>query len=249
MRSNRGAEVTLNERLRRAPPARDKPERAFHPDSSAMKEATKPAMNGAAIARPTAVNDTICSAVEAAYKVVEDNVSEGRLAAARLRKAGHLTTETSPDVKAVAGRLMHMTKEIGSTWLDLFSAVLREPDVRAAMDRLNSHDRPRPEHAPAGSGFTTPVVTQRLSSRKPIEVTLSVLGAGTIAGVPRIGGLYALGDSPAIQQVGFTMRDGGGLELRISVRDDQPAGDYAGVIMDEGGHNAIGALTVRVVDG
>jgi hypothetical protein len=160
-----------------------------------------------------------------------------------------LTTETSPDVKAVAGRLMHMTKEIGSTWVDLFSAVLREPDVRAILDRLTPHDRPPTEPAPTGAEFKTLAVTQRLSSRKPIEVTVSTLGSGAIVGVPRIGGLHALGDSPAIQQVGFTIRDGGGLELRISVSDDQPAGDYAGVIMDEGGHHAIGALTVRVIDG
>ncbi len=249
MRPNRGAEVALNERLRRAPPAREKPERAFHPDSSAMKEAAKPAGNGAATARPKAVNDTVNSAVEAAYKIVEDNVREGRLAAARLRTAGRLTTETSPDVKAVAGRLMHMTKEIGSTWVDLFSAVLREPDVRALMDRLTSYDRPRTEPTPQGPGFTIPAVTQRLSSRKPIEVTLSLLGSGATIGVPRIGGLHALDNAPAIQQVRFTMRDGGGLELRISVPDDQPTGNYAGVVMDEGGHHAIGALTVRVLDG
>ena len=249
MRPNRGADVTLDERLHRAPPAREKPERAFHPDSSAAKEAAKPAVNGATTAPPAAVNDAVNSAVEAAYKVVEDNVREGRLAAARLRTAGHLTAETSPDVKAVAGRLMHITKEIGSTWVDLFSAVLREPDVRALVDRLTSHDRPRTEPTANGPSFTTPAVTQRLSSRKPIEVTLTAIGPGAIAGVPRIGALHALDDSPAIQRVGFTMRDGGVLELRISVPDDQPAGDYAGVVMDEGGHHAIGALTVRVLDG
>jgi hypothetical protein len=241
--------VTLNERLRRAPPAREKPERAFYPDSSAAKEAAKPAVNGAAMAGSTTVNDKVNSAVAAAYEVVEDNVREGRLAAARLRTAGHLTAETSPDVKAVAGRLMHMTKEIGSTWVDLFSAVLREPEVRALVDKLTSHDRPSKEPTPSGSGLTTLAVTQRLSSRKPIEVTLSALGTGAIVGVPRIGGLHALDGSPAIQQAGFKVRDGGGLELRISVPDDQPAGDYAGVILDEGGQNAIGALTVRVLDG
>ncbi len=240
--------MTLNERLRREPPAREKPQRTFYPGPSTAKEAAKPAVNGAAMAGPTTVNDKVSSAVAAAYGVVEDNVREGRLAAARLRTAGHLTAETSPDVKAVAGRLMHMTKEIGSTWVDLFSAVLREPEVRALVDKLTSHDRPSKEPTP-GSSPSTLAVTQRLSSRKPIEVTLSALGTGASVGVPRIGGLHALDGSPAIQQVRFTVRDGGGLELRISVPDDQPAGDYAGVILDEGGHHAIGALTVRVLDG
>ena len=244
MRPKRGADVTLDERLHRAPPAREKPKRAF-PDSSAAKEAAKPAVNGATMARPTAVN----SAVEAAYGVVEDNVREGRLAAARLRTAGHLTAETSPDVKAVAGRLMHMTKEIGSTWVDLFSAVLREPDVRAMVDKLISHDRSSTAPLPTGSGLANLAITQRLSSLKPIEVTLSALGSAALVGVPRIGGLHALDDSPAIQQVKFTVRGGDGVELRISVPDDQPPGDYAGVIFDEGGHHAIGALTVRVLDG
>ena len=237
-----------DERLRRPVPARDRPDRAFHPKAAAANNTPRPPIDGAAASPPGIGNEAVMSAVETAYRVVDDNVREGRLAAARLRAAAQTPGEAPPDMKAVAGRLMHMTREIGATWADLFSAVIREPEVRAMIDRLAFHERPQTAGPAAGSSPGSPTVIQRLSSRKPIEVTLSELAATATDSPPRIGGLHALDGTNSIGQVEFVARVGGGLELRLSVPDNQPAGDYAGVVMDPGGRRAIGTLTVRVLD-
>jgi hypothetical protein len=178
--------------------------------------------------------------------VLDDNVDQGRRAAERFRAAAPPPTGSPPNTKAVAGRLLHMTREVGVAWVDLVVAVLREPEVKAILDRVTLQNRSRDE--PMQEPRAAAPVTQRIASRKTIEVTLSPLPS-TGRQPPAIGGLHSLDPAPPpIRGVLFGLRPGGGLEMSIEVPDDQPAGAYFGTVVDGVSQQPIGTLVVRVLD-
>jgi hypothetical protein len=234
--------MAIEERLRRKPPARPGPRRAVFPEPEAI--------NGAAVGagRGPVADDVVGHAVSAAYRVVEENMQEGRRAAERLRGAGHTASEGAPGARALAGRLMHMTRELGGAWVDLLVALVNEPEVRGLVDRLTSHERARSTPPAAPPSFATSV-THRVSSRKPIELTLPPLPALAPGVAPGIAGLHALDSaSPGIAQVAFTRREDGGLELAVVIADDQPADTYWGTLVDPTSRQPIGTLTIRVLE-
>jgi hypothetical protein len=229
-------------RLSRSPPARDRPNRAFSAASASAEAASS------APTPPLTADAIIAGAVDAAYKVAEENVREGRRAAERLRANLTAPEAGSETAKAVANRLVGLTRELGSTWVELIVAVLKDPELRGLLDRITAHDRPRPDAEaaprPAAAG-----VVQRISSRRPVEVTLSPLPE--LGPTPTLGvaGLHALiPDTPPIGQVRFLPRPGGGLELHIQTPDDQPPGVYSGVVVDMNSQRAVGMLSVQVFE-
>jgi hypothetical protein len=220
-------------------------------------------LNGAAVASPAlgalasvapepVADSAIAQAVSAAYKVVEQNVEEGRRAAERLRGAGHPDRQAALDARAVAGRLMQMTRELGGAWVDLLVALVNEPDVRALLERLTPHDRARPGppvSSPASAPSPPASLTQRVSSRKPVELTVSPLAPLASDAAPAIAGLFALDPVRAgITGVTVARRADGGLELALAVPDDQPADTYWGTLVDLTSRQPIGTVTVRVLE-
>jgi hypothetical protein len=253
--------MALAERQHRPKPKREGPNRAVltraepvnrtavEPPAPADAVAAAGEGAGPGVAASAAPDDgVIGAAVAAAYRVVEDNVQEGRRAAERLRAAAGDPSEGVPNTKAVAGRLVHITRDLGAAWVDLIAAVLREPEVRAVVDRITLQDRQRPPAAPADR--VAPVsITQRVRSRKPLEVTLSALPPLDAAVPPGVAGLHALGTaSPPLLEISFAIGPAGALELQIAVPDEQPADVYTGTVVDIGTRLPIGALTVRVLE-
>jgi hypothetical protein len=235
--------MSLGERRRRQPPLRTEPIRSVFPAGGDAP--TRPIAGVEPVREASAAGDSaIGAAVRAAYDVVDQNVLEGRRAAERLRAAAAPTGAPAPDPRSITNRLMHMTRDMGAAWVELAVAVLKEPEVRAVLDRMAS----RPA-APASAPASTGCVVQRISSRRPIEVTLSPLPARSTPAAPGIAGLHALDVAlPPISQVRFSLGPGGGLVLRIDVPDDQPPGAYSGTIVDVASLQPIGTLAVRVVE-
>jgi hypothetical protein len=198
-------------------------------------------LNGAgAAAGPE--SGVIAASVRAAYSLVERNMQEGRNAAERLRAAGVSQAEP-PNAREVANRMLHLSRDLGATWIDLIGTLLREPDVRSMIERLSTGDRA--QRTPSVAAIT---VTQRLSSRRPVEVTLSPLQLSDATRLPGIAGLYSVAaGTPPITSVHFAAR-AGGLELNLAIADDQPAGAYAGTVVDADSQAPIGTLAVRILE-
>ncbi len=232
------------ERLRRPEPARDGPRRAFN-TKAAGRETRPPGP-----AEPMTADAIIQDAVESAYRVVEENVKEGRKAAERLRAGVAAGPEEAESTKAVANRLMHLSKELSVTWVELIMAVLRETELRQLLDRIApGADRSQTASPPADGAGPSRRLIQRVSSRKPIEVSASPLAHGASAAAPAVAGLHALNpEAASLRQVAFSLRPDGALELRIDVPDDQPVGVYSGAVVDPDSLSPLGTLTVRVVE-
>jgi hypothetical protein len=156
----------------------------------------------------------------------------------------------------LAGRLMHMTRELHGAWVDLVVALANEPEVRGLLDRITANDRARatppsswPSPSPNPSASPPMSLSQRVSSVKPVELILSPLPPLAPGVAPAIAGLHALDPAcPAIARVAFTRRPDGGLELTLAIPDDQPADTYWGTLVDLNSHQPIGTLTVRVLE-
>jgi hypothetical protein len=96
--------MAVEGRLRRSPPARPGPRRAALPEADAVNGA---AVSPSAFAAPASdgpreplADSMVAQTVSVAYRVVEDNIAEGRRAAERLRGAGHPAREAALDARA-----------------------------------------------------------------------------------------------------------------------------------------------------
>lgn len=197
-------------------------------------------LNGAASAGDE--NGIIAASVRAAYAVVDRNLLEGRNAAERLRAAGVSQAE-QPNARELANRMLHLSRDLGAAWIELIGSLLREPDVGSMIDRLSTGERAQPA-APA----VATTVTQRISSRRPVETTLSPLYLPDATRLPGIAGLHSVAaGTPPIASVHFAVRPGG-LELCVAIADDQPTGAYAGTIVDADSQAPIGTLAVRILE-
>lgn len=198
--------------------------------------------DGAAAAAPVD-NSGIAASVRAAYAVVERNMQEGRNAAERLRAAG-VSQADPPNAREVANRMLHLSRDLGATWIDLISTLLREPDVRSMIDKLSNGERSHRSPMPVPAV----TVTQRLSSRRPVEITLSPLHLSDPSRLPGIAGLHSVAaGTPPILTVHFAARPTG-LELFLAIADDQPAGAYAGTVVDADSQAPIATLAVRILE-
>jgi hypothetical protein len=259
--------MTPPERLRRIPPARTAPLRGFHPSVGTPDPEAGPT------ASPRTADEIIAGAVTAAYRVVEENVREGRRTAERLRAAA-TPDRSDPDTpephggdphagesaKALAGRMIGLTRDLGATWVDLIVTVFKDPELRTLLDRITQQPdgRPRPEARsevrPAAGPFPAapaagPAVIQRVSSRRPIEIRLSPMSPWAASEIPVIAGLHGLtAGAPPILSVAFQARPDGALELRLDVPDDQPIGAYVGTVVGRDSLDPLGSLTVRVLE-
>lgn len=248
-------ETTPKTRKRRTPPQARGPIRGPAGPSAAGKGGDNRAphadnstcdakQSNAAAADSTFDTGAVAASVRAAYAVVERNMQEGRSAAERLRAAGVSQADPST-AREVANRMLHLSRDLGATWIDLIGTLLREPDVRSMIDKLSTGDRTH--RAPPLAVAIT--VTQRLSSRRPVEVTLSPLQLPDATRLPGIAGLHSVAaGTPPIGSVHFAAGPGGELELHLAIADDQPAGSYAGTVVDADRQAPIGTLAVRVLE-
>ena len=244
-----GACMALDERKRRRAPARSAPNRALRSVDPVIPIRSPGPAADADEASPTP-ETAIAAAVKAAYDAVDRNLEEGRAAAERLRAAMPPPTGPARDPRAIVNRLTYLTKDLGGTAVELIAALIREPEVRTFLDRLGRDDSPRGAAAPPDEAAPVMVsVTQRISSRRPIEVTLSALAASALSAPPAIAGVHALdAAAPSIRGVAFHARADGGLDLLIDVPSDQPPGFYHGAVADRDNHRAVGTLTIKVFE-
>lgn len=241
--------MASSQRLQRTVPDRDRPHRAVRSDAASPAARGQPGPT-AAINKPSpdAKPSVVTNAVETAYRVVGDNIQEGRLAAERLHAAARAPEQAPPSARAVANRLMHMYRELAITSGDLVAALLRESDARALVDQMSGQNRHAPGHDAGGAAGATPI-TQRIRSRKPVEVTLSPLPALRPGMTLAVAGLHALTPaSTPISGIALVVGADGRLEVDIAIPDDQAADVYCGAVVDVGSRQPLGSLTVRVIE-
>jgi hypothetical protein len=187
----------------------------------------------------------VAAAVRSGYKVVEENIRQGRAAAERLGAGQYRMEDVPSEIIALAKRMMRLTGELGMTWFEFLAAVMRDPEFRNIFEaRAPNHDATptaKPPAAPVQLGA-------RVLGRRRAEVIASSLSPLPAPAVPHVAKLRALDEAkPAIDRVSFRPADDGkGLVVVVRIPDNHPPGVYVGTIVDRNTHHPIGTLRVEV---
>ncbi len=205
-------------------------------------------------------SDTVAHGVDAGYRVVEEQLRQGRRIAEELAGGrGYGAAFTEGGVRDLGERTMRYYGDLLALWMEALDTLLvrrgREPDADAADD---GHSPPRRRAGGAGArargaspkataGATTAIV--EVASKRPAQVTLS-LDPEAADAVLDAGPLVAHGSgAAALTDVVIERVPGQAAPVvRVRVPDEQPPGRYNGVVVDAESGLPLGTLSVRIAE-
>jgi hypothetical protein len=221
------------------------------------------------------VEQAISGMVQQSSSFIEEQIRAGQLAAERLRDGIANSKQLNADINTLVENLVATTKDVGATWLDLISIIIRA--IGTQQPNGGGSSGGSTPHAPPGPGSTV----TRSSMSGGATTTSSITPAdGTVSGVaPRIVVKGANVKSvvldlrpPSLQFVPFVQQltagdrkrslsakparslnakfsmssDTSGLVLMVDIPSDQPPGIYTGAVVDSRTNAAGGTLSVTV---
>jgi hypothetical protein len=257
------AAKSKSKRLRRGEPARGAANR-----SAGDHILRNSGSNGGGKPRPPksqisqSVEQAISDVVQLGSSVIEEQIVAGRQAAERLRDGLANSPRLNSDITGLVENLIATTRDVGATWLELVSIILRSIGTQPG----GGGGVP---HTPHGSGKVTKTGTSgganTVSSITPADpsavgvppqivvtggrvknVTLD-LHPRTARFVPLVGPLTAGNPKYVLTGAKFSVKSNPpGLVLTVSAPKDQAAGIYSGVVVDSSTGEPGGTLSVTV---
>jgi hypothetical protein len=175
------------------------------------------------------IDAVIGNAVNLGYRVITEQLQQGRLAAERVREGTFTSGEMEEQVKVLVDRLMQVTKDATVAWFDIVSALTRASAPAQVRPRV-------------GVGITVQVVSAR-----PAQVTLDLTPASPRF-VPVVHALHSgTSGQPPLTDVKFKLApDGASGLLVVTLPEDCPSGIYTGAIVDSATRAPGGTLRVYV---
>ena len=187
----------------------------------------------------------ISDAVGLGYRVIDEQIRQGRAAAERLR-AGIIATEApTSNVSAVIERAANLSMELTATWLELLSAF---------GSSLQQAQQFRPAQGGTRWPPAAPITEHEVECSRPNVVDVH-FNPDSGHFVPRVLDLHFTDPKPAndpmpapLTGVHFRLSpDKRRAVLHISVPDKQPPGTYSGPIVDAATGHPGGMLVVRLL--
>lgn len=212
-----------------------------------------PQMQAAPPAQPPPdddVSDIIADAVGLGYKVVQENLRQGRLAADRHKAGQYQLDDVSDDVSSFVQRMVELSRDLAATGFDLIEVMLRDPRLLEAVAKTNvATKREKAAGKPAGRGKRVlPAVKVVLTGRAAVVVHQSPLerppeGCRATPYLQRLAPLT--GAAPPIRG---SLRYGENdvMLVRIHVPDQQPPGTYQGAVVNRADDMVLMVVAIRV---
>lgn len=209
-------------------------------------------------------NDVIARSVDLGYRVIDDYVRQGERVARAVGERGPVTGPAAAfaDTQDIARRMGQYAMEVTTLWYQLLQgtqsasgwpfpaypgfAMPRAPEAGgAAHDGDAARKPPVPPAAPNGA---KPVrVAVSVSSARATEVVLDLRPE---AGARRMVVQSLRSPDPGPPRIADVALTGDGVEtpftLRVHVPDDQPAGIYNGIVIEEESGLPLGTVSLRV---
>lgn len=231
-------------------------------------EAAEP-VAAAGVSAADAIPGAILRAVTAGYRVVDEQLRQGRQTAREFwspapnddpaaAQTGEPNAGNGPDVAQLGERLLRSVGELGISWLELMQAVSRPAperaaeagDERTAGPFAAGHAVPSSEGRPAREAVTSPLSVAIVASC-PVELRVN------LDGLPAEGELKVsplvdpTGELPSIR--GVTLRrvveshtPEPRLRLEAVVDSAQPCGSYHGVVLSSTRTEPVGTLSLHI---
>ena len=214
----------------------------------------------------------IADIVEMSSKVVEDQIRAGQTAAERLRDGISGSDRLNKDVTALVEGLVATTKDVGATWLELLSIVLRSigkdpppPPPGGGRPPPGSPSPPNPPRTKtvtgtSGGAATTSSMTPADPTIDPVPLDIVVTGTGvttvtldlrppSIRFVPFLHDLVGRDPKYSLRTVEFMRNDKGRLVLSVKGQAGQHPAIYAGVVVDSYSNEPGGTVSVTIGGG
>lgn len=234
-------------RLHRADPARTAPIRDFS-KLYHQPETTNGAAGSKHFAsekpRTAAAAGPLAEGVELAYKVIEKYIAEGRRTAEGLSTQPYATRATNGNLQDVLERMLRLQAEILPLWVETLATLVKvepQPNGHTMAPGAGRHDNGKEPAATA--------VPIEVASIRPVQVSVELVPNSDAQSLVALALSSVAPGKPALTQVSFVRDKGEGrVKLRIQIPDTQPAGTYAGVVVDRESGEARGTLSVRLGD-
>lgn len=220
-----------------------------------------------------AVSDAVAQAVRLGYKVLAENLEEGRAAAKQFRVGEYSVRDVPNDLNLLAKRMVNLARDLSTTTFDVLDRVLQDPTLMKAVRRMADVVEPVSPAAkssaaasPKNATATPAKSVKKGSAPDPSPATLSIPLACRFSGTAEAkvlaswltrspsptplatAGLVTLQPgATAISGVSFTASDdGAGIVADIAIPAGQAPGVYSGAVVSADTGMALGALTIQV---
>lgn len=196
-------------------------------------------------------------------EVIEDQIRAGQTAAERLRDGIAGSERLNKDVTALVEGLVATTKDVGATWLELLSIVLRSVGKPPATPEMpgGGHPPPRTKTKTGSSGgaATTSSMTPADPTVEPVPLDIVVSGYGvksvtldlrppTKRFEPFVRKLQGPDPKYDLTTVKFTLDHKDQLVLAVIGPRGQYPGTYAGVVVNSNTNEPGGTVSVVIGD-
>ena len=232
------------ERARRAPPKRSGPIRATMAGDGSADDEGATLVDGSLREVPELVAET----VRLGYRVIEENLRQGRTAAERIRARDYDLGDARDDVATLGRRFLDLAYDLGTSWFDLIGAVVDDPRLRDALRPQPGEPQPRKrpaDGAPPAQGTAVKVVGHRGAHGQAQLADLSSLRQP-----PQVTPLRPVNGPPGAAAImGARLgaaNETGALAVIVPVPADQPPGTYAGTIHESGSNRLLGSVSLTV---
>jgi hypothetical protein len=207
--------------------------------------------------------DGVSRGVDLGYRVIEEYMRQGQSFARSVWSPRFAQEALGADPQQLAGRMYQYASDFAGAWLEYLQAMMAQvpsapipqPGGHVAGFGLGDNGAATVAAPPAARPETTadaataPTASVQIASRRRTEVTAD-LKPGPLDGTLSVFDLRARDASlPRISGVAADVsKTEHRITLRIEVPDDQPAGIYTGLIVDDATNLPRGTLTVRVFE-
>ena len=205
------------------------------------------------------MNDVISRSVDLGYRIVDEYVRQGQMAAQRLNDRSYGPAAVGDDARELATRMAQYASDFTAIWVELMQAVATGasgwPMPQASEFTPSARDSKGSETSPAtfassgGDEANLTRVRVVVTSRHPTEVSLDLRPHLTARRL-MVQSLREVDPSkPRMSDVAIEgCRGDEPITLRIGVPTSQPAGVYSGLIIDEETSQPVGTVSLRIAE-
>jgi len=256
-----------SKRMRRNDPDRETPHRRATIMLMAKKPGGKKTSRGRKQRLSESVPQAISNMVRQSAAFIEEQIDAGRGAAERVRHGMTNTGQLNANISMLAESLVAVTRDIGVTWLELISMIVRSIDSQAPAPSFGGgipHAPPRrggtvTRSAKSGNATTLSSFTPADAETPGVPPHIVVKGAkakhvaldlrpSSARFVPLVRHLVHSDPKHSLRAKFTPSSDPLRLVLAIEVPDRQKSGTYTGVVVDSRTNEAGGTISVTVAD-
>ncbi len=213
------------------------------------------------------VEQAISGMVQKSSTFIEEQIRAGQLAAERLRDGVANSTQLNADINTLVEHLVATTKDVGATWLDLISIIIRAigtqpPNGGGSNGGGTPHTPPGPgatvsQKGTSGGATTFSSITPADAAVPGVPPQIVVKGANVKSValdlrppsprfVPFVPQLMAADLKRSLSAKFTSSSDPPRLVLTVNVPGGQPPGTYTAAIVDSSTNQAGGTLSVTI---